>query len=127
MTTKPIPKNPDGILVPRANGRGALKQGGVHKKSGRLTKELTELLEAKQRKALELLTQDLDVLHEIAQNPEADEQKRINAIAELRENSEKKGQQPANVTVNDNRKAQIVYLPQLGVEVHQLPAEIQGE
>lgn len=125
MRPKPTPKNPDGILVPRPNGRGALKQGGVHKKSGRLTKEMTELLEAKQRKALALLTQDLDVLHEIATDREADPQKRISAIAELRENSEKKGQQ-ANVTVNnDNRTAQIVLLPQLGVEVHTLESGSQ--
>lgn len=93
MSAKPTPKNPDGILVPRPNGRGALKQGGVHKKSGRLTKELTALLEAKQRKALELLTEDLDVLHKIAQNPKVEPNHRISAIAELRENSEKKGQQ----------------------------------
>lgn len=124
MSAKPTPKNPDGILVPRPNGRGALKQGGVHKKSGRLTKELTALLEAKQRKALELLTEDLDVLHKIAQNPKVEPNHRISAIAELRENSEKKGQQ-AQVTVNDHRQfAQVVYLPKLGEEVKELPAEM---
>jgi hypothetical protein len=128
MSAQGTPAQPrsDGILVPQPHG-GAIKQGGVHENSGRLTKEMTELLEARQRKALALLTEDLDVLHAIAQDPEADAQKRISAIAELRENAERRDKQ-ASVQLNDNRQysAKIVYLPQLGVEVHQIPESVNG-
>jgi hypothetical protein len=114
------PINPEGKLVPRPNGRGALKQGGVHKRSGRLTKDMTELLEAKQRKALELLIEALDVLHSIAQDPEAKAEQRISAIAELRENAERRNGK-ASLELNDNRTfarvEQRIYVPPLGVEI----------
>jgi hypothetical protein len=127
MSAAETPKNPDGILVPRPNGQGALKQGGVHENSGRLTKELTELLAAKQRKATELLTGVLDVLKTIAEDPKLSPEERIAAITELRENAEKRDSK-ASLELNDNRQysAKIVYLPQLGVEVHQIPESVNG-
>ncbi len=132
MSASETPKNPDGILVPRPNGQGAIKQGGVHKNSGRPRKELLELLERKQRKALALLTQDLDVLHAIAQDQEAKPEQRISAIAELRENAEKRDSK-ASLELNDNRQYATIehkiYLPPLGVEIPdapQIPESVNG-
>jgi hypothetical protein len=129
MSASANPPNPDGIIVPRPNGRGALKQGGRRNGQGRLKKELVELLEAKQRKALGILTGVLDVLETIARDETKTPDERIKAIIELRENSEKRDNK-ASLELNDNRKyASIehkIYLPQLGVEVHQIPESVNG-
>jgi hypothetical protein len=128
MSAQGTPAEPrsNGILVPQPHG-GAIKQGGVHENSGRLTKELTELLAAKQRKATELLTGVLDVLKTIAEDQKLSPEDRIAAITELRENAEKRDSK-ASLELNDNRQysAKIVYLPQLGVEVHQIPESANG-
>lgn len=93
----------------------------MHKRAGRLTKDMTELLEAKRRKALEFLTEALDVLHSIAQDPEAKAEQRISAIAELRANAERRNDK-ASLELNDNRTfarvEQVLYLPPLGQEIH---------
>jgi hypothetical protein len=122
----PVEPRSNGILVPQPHG-GAIKQGGVHENSGRLTKELTELLAAKQRKATELLTGVLDVLKTIAEDQNLSPEERIAAITELRENADKRDSK-ASLELNDNRQysAKIVYLPQLGVEVHQIPESVNG-
>jgi hypothetical protein len=109
-----------GELIRQRHG-GALRNGGTNRGGpGRPANKAKAL-------ALKHYTQRIPLLGALADDPEVEPQQRINAIVELR-----KGAgliDGDSITVNDNRTqlaAKIVYLPQLGCEVHQLPESVNG-
>jgi hypothetical protein len=110
-----------GALIRQRHG-GALRNGGTNRGgTGRPANKAKAL-------ALKHYTERIPLLGAIADDLDVEPQQRINAIVELRKGAGLIDERGA-VTVSDNRQysAKIVYLPQLGVEVHQIPARIDED